>query len=237
MNRRFLLLPILLIAISAIFANPYSGGVSLFVIDAGHGGKDPGAQGYGKNEKDINLSVSALVAHNLEAEGKSVLLTRDDDTFLELQERCDRANSATFSKDGYPLFVSIHVNSAQNSDASGFEVYIKDDAKKVPMLSRKTNPVLLSKYSSYTPSQLNRYKDLVSRRVADSVVSSVQRAFPSSRIRGVKEGDLYVLNCTWMPSILIELGFISNEDENARLVDTAWQKKMAKAISDALLQY
>jgi len=237
MNRRALLLAILLFSLSSLFANPYSGGVSLFVIDPGHGGKDPGAQGFGKNEKDINLAVSLLVAENLEKAGRSAVLTRSDDRFLELGTRCDIANSATFEKSGYPLFVSIHVNSAQNGDASGFEVFVKDEKKLIPMLSKVTNPILLSKYASYTPSQLNRYKDLVSRRVADSVVSSVQRSFPLARIRGVKKGDLYVLNCTWMPSILIELGFISNEEENGRLGDGSWQQRMAAAISDALLGY
>ncbi len=237
MSKRLLFLLFSLLLLFPLSANPYSGGVSLYVIDAGHGGKDPGAQGFGSNEKDINLIVSKKIASNLEKAGKKVLLTRDEDVFLELQERCDIANSAAFESEGYPLFVSVHVNSAQSAEASGFEVFIKDDGKLVAMISRRTNPLLLSKYSSYTPSQLNRYKDLVSKKIASSVVESVQRSFPSSRIRGVKEGDLYVLNSTWMPSILIELGFISNREEMKRLNDTSWQERMAKAISDALLLY
>ncbi|MBR1938986.1 MAG: N-acetylmuramoyl-L-alanine amidase [Spirochaetales bacterium] len=208
--------------------------MSTFIIDAGHGGKDPGAQGFGINEKDINLEIAKEIGSRLEKSGRNVLLTRYDDYFLSLAERCDIANSSTVYSSGYPLFVSIHVNASEDESASGFEVYIKDESKLVNMISRSMNQLLAIKYSSYKPSELNRFKDDLSMAVAESIIQNVKKNLPETRIRGVKRGDLYVLNSTWMPSVLIELGFISNRKENGYLKDERYKDLMVDAIVKAL---
>lgn len=230
----FLFLLFFLISIPFISASCFEGRVSTFIIDAGHGGKDPGAQGFGINEKDINLEIAKEIGSRLEKSGRNVLLTRYDDYFLSLAERCDMANSSPVYSSGYPLFVSIHVNASENESASGFEVYIKDESKLVNMISRSMNQLLAIKYSSYKPSELNRFKDDLSMDVAESIIQNVKKNLPETRIRGVKRGDLYVLNSTWMPSVLIELGFISNRKENGYLKDERYKDLMVDALVKAL---
>ena len=224
---------ILLFLALCLHANPFSGNVSLVVIDAGHGGKDPGAVSGGVEEKDIVLSVAKALEKELQG-FCDVILTRDDDTFLELQERCDAANSLSFDLSGYPVFISIHVNAAENPSASGFEIYIREKSRKLTLLSKSTGSDLISKYSSYTNSQVNAYINTVNAYLASKLEDSLSRAFPLMKDRGVKEGNLWVLNQTFMPSCLIEIGFITNDDERAKLTDSSWQKKMAAAIATAV---
>ena len=225
---------ILFIFISSfLFANPFSGNISLVVIDAGHGGKDPGAISEEINEKDIVLSVSKYLYENLKSDYNCVL-TRDNDIFLELQERCDIANSQAFDVNGYPIFISIHVNAATSESANGFELYIKDDEKKLSLLSKATSSTLISKYSSYNNIMVNQYINKVNEYLASTIESSIKRAFPLYKNRGIKEGNLYVLNQTFMPAVLIELGFITNSDDRSNLINPEWQKKMADAIASAI---
>jgi len=225
----------LLFASNLLFANPFSGSVSLYVLDAGHGGSDPGAISSGINEKDVTLSVAKKVARLLEAAGKSVYETRPDDVFVELQTRSDLANSKSFDISGYPVFVSIHVNSASNGDASGFEVFTRQGKKRIRMTGRNSSSAMMLKYSPYTDSQLQRFQLLSSRKIAETVVSEVGKEFPEMKMRGIKEENLWVLNSSFMPSILIELGFISSDEERRNLISDSWQERMARAIADALL--
>ncbi len=221
---------------ATLSANPFAGSCSLVILDAGHGGNDPGAISGNVQEKNITLSVTKKVEALLD--GKvATLLTREDDSYLSLQARCDAANSAYFDITGYPLFVSIHVNSATSTSASGFEVYVKQKEKRTKFISPSSSDNLVLKYSSYTNTQLNSYADIVSRTLASKVEANVFQAFPQTRMRGIKEGDLWVLNATWMPAILIELGFISNETEKAKLVNESWQDDISKAIADAILSF
>lgn len=219
------------------FSSPYEGEVSVFIIDAGHGGKDPGAQGFELDEKDINLEIALGVGAKLEEAGREVVYTRKDDSYLTLNERCELANSVIVHKSGYPLFVSIHVNSASSASASGFEVYVKNDDKLIKMISPEMNPMLAIKYSAYKPSALNSYKDERSKEVAESIVKEVKKTISDIKIRGIKKDDFFVLNGTWMPSVLIELGFISNERENNLLKDSSYKNKLIDAISAALLSF
>ena len=234
MRVRLKVLILLLFVSLSLYANPFSSEISLVIIDAGHGGKDPGAISNGVNEKDIVLSISKYLDEELKERGFNTLLTRTGDSFLELQERSDIANSASFDISGYPIFISIHANSASSSDASGFEVFIRSSEKKGAFISKATSDKLLLKYSSYTNSQLNRYVNIVNSRLSNTVVESVRNNFPSLKIRGVKEGDLWVLNATWMPAILIEVGFITNERERSNLTSEDYQRRMAAAIASAI---
>lgn len=221
------------ILLSSLYANPFNGKVSLVVIDAGHGGKDPGAISNNINEKDIVLNVSTFLYENLKDE-YNCILTRSDDVFLELQERCDIANSMEFDVNGYPIFISIHVNAATSESASGYEIYIKDEDKRLSLLSKATSRSLISLYSSYNNSFINQYINKVNEHLASLIESNINRSFPLYKNRGIKEGNLYVLNQTFMPSVLLELGFITNESDREKLTDIKWQKKMADAIASAI---
>lgn len=231
--KKLSILALLLFLLLPLQANPFRGEVSLVIIDAGHGGKDPGALGGDVREKDIVLAVAKELENQLRGY-VDVILTRDDDTFLELQERSDTANSQSFDLSGYPIFISLHVNAAENPSASGFEIFIKQKVRKLTLLSPATSASLISKYSSYTNSQVNDYINTVNSYLAAKLEASISKSFPLMKDRGVKEGDLWILNQTFMPACLIELGFITNDDEREKLTDPAWQKKMATAIAAAV---
>lgn len=236
-RRSFSIILLLLVLLPSLSANPFKGDISLVIIDAGHGGKDPGAVSGGVNEKDITLAIATYLDEALEAKGLNTLMTRDSDVFLELQERCDIANGAAFDLTGYPVFISIHANSAASRDASGFEIYTRAVSRNAAFISSATSDELILKYSSYTNAQLNNYANIVNASLAASVVDKVEKAFPSQRMRGIKEGDLWVVNATWMPSMLIEVGFITNSEERSNLSSPAWQKRMAEAIADAIANF
>lgn len=165
-------------------------------IDAGHGGKDPGACSNGVLEKDINLDVARQIAMFLP--DVTTMQTRGNDTFVELGDRARAANGF-----GADFFVSIHCNSAASSEANGFEVYTYTDCSES---SKRWANVI---YESLLP------------------VSGL-------RGRGVKQKNLAVLRETDMPAVLIELGFISNAGDRAKLTDRSWQERMSRALAFAV---
>ena len=183
---------------------------------------------------EMTLSIALALQSELEERGYGVVMTREDDSTLSLEERCDVANSADFPIEAYPIFVSIHINSAHSEAAEGFEVYVKSADKRVDMLDEATSDKLALKYSSYSNAQLNAYKDIVSLSLADGICRRYEEAFPDIPMRGVKSGDLWVLNGTWMPSVLVEVGFISNPEEEARMALPDYQRKLAKIIAQAI---
>jgi N-acetylmuramoyl-L-alanine amidase len=169
------------------------------VIDAGHGGKDPGAHSSGGVlEKDVNLAVATAVAENLRRRGVDAVCTRSDDHFVELDDRCAIANHS-----GARLFVSIHADSNKVTD-EGHTVITPD----VPAPEAST--------AAHTISQR--------LEAAGSTCHAVRQDVRHLR----------VLSATHIPAILIELGFLSNPREAARLSDTAWQRRLADAIADGI---
>ena len=169
-------------------------------IDAGHGGKDPGACAGGVREKDIALDVAKKIRAHLQAVGYGVILTREQDKFVSLGNRAAEANMW-----GADLFVSVHCNSAPNSSANGMEVYV----------------------------HTSRGAD--STRAAHAIYD---RLLPASglRGRGVKSKDLAVLRETAMPAVLVELGFISSDNDRAKLVSDEWQERAAEAIAAGIME-
>lgn len=170
-------------------------------IDPGHGGKDPGATGGGVREKDIALDVSKKIRAYLQAAKCSVILTRENDTFISLGNRAAEANMW-----GADLFVSVHCNSVKdNARATGMELY------------------------HYT-----RASD-ASKRAARVIYEKLLPVC-GLRGRGVKSKDLAVLRETSMPAVLVELGFISNPSDRAKLTNFAWQDDAAEAIADGIVE-
>lgn len=170
------------------------------VIDAGHGGKDPGAQIPGVNEKTINLAVSRLIAQKLSQRGVTVILTRNSDVFIELADRPVPGGRAD-------LFVSIHADSNPSPLKVGHSV----------LLPRSGNPRAV---------QAGRFID---RRLTAA-------GSPSYALR-TDTRNLLVLREARCPAVLVELGYLSNRSEAARLKTAAYQDQLAEGIADGVIDY
>ena len=233
-KRTVLFLLILILCLLEAAADPFSTHVSAVILDAGHGGKDPGASANGLEEKELTLEIVMKLKDELEKRGYDVTLTRSDDSYLELGERSDIANSADFDISGFPVFISIHINSAASASASGFEVYVKRSDHDVAMLSASSGDKLMFKYSDYDNDSLNDLLYSANLRLASLICSGFKEEFPSLSMRGVKSEDFYVLNTAWMPAVLVEVLFISNKGDARMMADDDFQRSLSSVIADAV---
>lgn len=223
------------------------------VIDAGHGGKDPGALGTGRyktSEKHVALNVSLMLGRliNEAYPDVKVVYTRSDDRFVELMERSIIANRAKAD-----LFISIHCNSNEKSDPYGVETYVmglhKTEANmKVAM--KENAAILLEeghelKYGGYDPKRPESQIELSLRQnvhLDQSLQFSAlaQKHFKerAGRMdRGVKQAGFLVISYTTMPAVLVELGFLSNPAEEDFLQSEQGQEKLAMALMQAFREY
>ncbi|MCC8172426.1 MAG: N-acetylmuramoyl-L-alanine amidase [Parabacteroides sp.] len=220
------------------------------VIDAGHGGKDPGARGTKINEKQINLAVAlklgALITSNLN--DVQVIYTRKTDKFIDLDERANIANWAKAD-----LFISIHTNSVKKgSSVSGTETYTLGLARtdeNLAVAMRENSAILLEdnylqKYEGFDPNSSESYiifEFMQNKHMEQSIglASEIQKSFRTAGRgnRGVYQAGFLVLRKTSMPSVLIELGFISNRNEENFMGSAEGQAKLAKAIYTAFCKY
>ncbi len=227
--------------------------ITAIIIDAGHGGKDPGSIGINKiKEKDIVLSFSLELKEELKKilPNVDIVLTRDKDTYPTLQERYKIANTAAKIETDKPenaLFISVHANASLSPSAKGFEAYFvtaqesSEYARAVSMLENralvKFDKIDASKYEENI-SQLTHNYMLVeqyqkeSRLLAQSIVDEVYKVSGvSKRNKPVQNALFYVLKGSIMPSTLIEIGFITNE-EDAKFMNTKETRiKMVKATA------
>ena len=214
------------------------------VIDAGHGGKDPGAVGYrGTKEKDIALDVAKRLEKKLSKNmNVKIIMTRDEDVFLRLSERTKIANESNGN-----LFISIHTNAAEDRRASGFETFLIGPNKNeaAVRVAARENAVL--ELEGTTGKKLTN-EDLIQATIAQSAFASKSEQFASmvqkeikkrvqSRDRGVKQAGFYVLMGASMPNVLVELGFISNPLEEKKLRSPQYRDQLATAIYRAVEQY
>jgi N-acetylmuramoyl-L-alanine amidase len=224
-------------------ARPAIGKIRRIVVDAGHGGHDPGALGAGgSREKDVVLQIALRLARKLKEElGLDVVLTRSTDVFVELKERTAIANQV-----GADLFVSIHANAALNRNSNGIETYYLNLAKteKVAQLAAQENGTSLEKVSILQAvlfDLMANYKLNDSAHLADEVQKAVYQKvgakYAGVKNLGVKQGPFYVLVGATMPSILVETAFLSNEREEARLKDPAYQECTTEGIVDGIREY
>jgi N-acetylmuramoyl-L-alanine amidase len=219
------------------------------VIDAGHGGKDPGSVGSLVKEKAINLAVALKLGEMISAghEDVRVIYTRKTDVFLELNERADVANQIKAN-----LFISIHTNSVKKGNPIGAETYTMGLATTEENLdvAKLENSVILleddyeQRYGGFDPNSSESYiifEFMQNKHVEQSVflASEIQKAFSSSKRvnRGVRQAGFLVLKATSMPSVLVELGFISNKDEQQYMMSEAGQKQLARSIYYAFTKY
>jgi N-acetylmuramoyl-L-alanine amidase len=216
------------------------------VIDPGHGGKDPGAIGrFALREKDITLDISKRLKRYLEDFSIDVYLTRSDDRFISLWRRADIAN-----KKGADFFISIHANAAHSRQAKGFEVFylseaVDDNARAVAAAENAYLKYEDSSFGYAKPSN-SLEATLWDMRYSENRRESIELAKCITRVacrqlkvkdRGEKGARFYVLKGAEMPSVLVEVGFISNRQEARKLKDSFYREKVAKAIASGIITY
>lgn len=212
------------------------------VIDAGHGGRDPGARAHGVREKDVTLGVALKLGHYLEERlGIDVVYTREDDRFIPLRDRGHIANQA-----GGKLFISIHANAARNTSAQGAETFFlgmhKSEAARTVM--ERENSVIryesdTDHYEAFDEQQLivQTMTQSAYMRKSEQLAELLQEQFAERvhrKNRGVKQAGFYVLWSASMPAILVELGFVTNPREAAFLESETGQDYLASAIFRAV---
>ena len=203
------------------------------VIDAGHGGEDPGALGAGNlMEKPIALSISEKLGRILTAKGYTVLLTRDTDRFIPLKERTEFAMRRKAD-----LFLSIHANASKNQEANGIETYYLDvnntDKTSETSIAERENAnsgYSIQELETLLKGLIQESKSEDSHRLAKHVQQELVAATGAAN-RGVKHARFVVLIGTNVPAILIEAGFVSNPTEGKKLATAAYQQQIAGAIA------
>lgn len=238
--------------LSTLFLVFISLNVSAFtvVLDAGHGGNDAGAVGSFSKEKNINLRHATLVGDMIKERNPEikVIYTRDKDIFVELKERANIAN-----RNKADLFVSIHTNSSKNKSASGIETFslgVSRTKENMEVAMLENSVILLeedheSKYEGFDPNSTDSYimfefmKDQYSQRsIACADYIQTKLIDSSKRVdRGVRQAGFLVLRATAMPSVLVELGFISNREEEKALNNDDKQIENAEAIYQGIIDY
>ena len=217
-------------------------GVSRIVIDAGHGGHDPGASAFGISEADLVLDVSLrLEALLLQQPGTEVVLTRRTNDFLPLEERTEIAN-----RESADLFLSVHANASANAAASGVETYflnfaLNTQAEAVAArenaASGKTMSSLPSIIKAITlNSKLNESRDFAAS-VQRSLVRGMRPGNKALRDLGVKQAPFMVLIGAAMPSVLAEISFVTNHQEARLLKEPAYRQRIAESLLAGILRY
>ncbi len=220
----------------------------IVVLDAGHGGKDSGNLGSGYRESDIALKIVLSIGKELKKNKNiKVIYTRKTDKFLELHERARIANKADAD-----LFVSIHCN-AHNSSANGTETFVLGlhaNNRNFEIAKKENEVIFLEEnheihYEGFDPNSPESLigLTLVQEQYLDQSIelaSYIESNFNNKlkrKTRGVKQAGFWVLHNTYMPSVLIETGFLTYKKEGAYLNSFKGQKKMSEAIKDAILLY
>ena len=220
------------------------------VLDAGHGGKDPGAVGRFSQEKDLNLKLALEVGRLMKEQypDVNVIYTRSTDVFIPLQQRADVAN-----KNNADLFISIHTNSAEKKEPRGVETFILGTERMEANLdvAMRENAVIKleadykTTYAGFDPNSIDSYimfELMQNNHMEQSLMfaEQVQKRFVghlNREDRGVRQAAFWVLLKTACPSILFEMGFISNPEEERFLNQPASMAQMASAIVNAFGAY
>jgi N-acetylmuramoyl-L-alanine amidase len=220
-----------------------SGGLRKIVLDPGHGGKDPGAIGVaGVAEKDIVLSVAKKLARKLKAElGVQVVLTRNDDRFVALEDRTAMANS-----EDADLFISLHVNASPNAEARGIETYYLDNttdeaairlAARENGTSRRTISDLQFILSDMTQNMKLEDSITLAHRLQGALVGGMAKVIGDVKDLGVKKALFYVLVGARMPSVLVEMFFITNRGEARVMSQETYQDALVESLFEGIQKF
>ena len=209
------------------------------IIDPGHGGHDTGAIGKdGTREKDITLAISQKLADELKERGLEVILTRDEDRYVKLEDRAQFANDSRGD-----LFISVHCNSATNRKLHGVETYtlnISSDRYSIRLAARENSStekgisdlqfILADLATKANTGESTR----LASQVQKSLVGQLSHDYSNIKDLGTKEALFYVLLGVKMPAILVETSFLSNADEEERLNDEDYQDSVAESIAQGV---
>ena len=216
------------------------------VIDAGHGGKDPGAVGYKRyREKIVVFQIAQKLKSILKSRGYKVYMTRDRDKFVKLSKRTKFAN-----KKSGDIFVSIHANAVDKKTAHkvhGIETYFlsKSRTSRAKKVAAKENSADMSDMNFYGKQSflntISSHNIIASNKLAidlqRGMLGSVKKSYKGVHDGGVREGPFWVLVGAQMPSVLVEVGFISHPKEAKRLVNNDYQKKLAYGMANGIERY
>ncbi len=218
----------------------------VIVIDAGHGGKDPGAVGYKRyREKIVVYQIAQELKNILKSRGFKVYMTRDRDKFVKLSKRTKYAN-----KKDADIFVSIHANAVAKKNAKkvhGIECYFlsKSRSQRAKNVAAKENSADMSDMNFYGKQSflntINSHNIVASNKLAidlqRGMLASLKKSYKNVKDGGVREGPFWVLVGAQMPSVLVEVGFISHPAEAKRLVNSKYQKKLALGLANGVERY
>jgi N-acetylmuramoyl-L-alanine amidase len=216
--------------------------VRVVVIDAGHGGRDPGAIGVdGVREKDVTLALAKTLRKSLRARGFEVVMTRDRDRTLSLEARTAIAEGA-----GGDVFVSVHANSSPRAEAAGVELFtLQQNAERQTLR-------LAARENGVTPAEVDPLQKLLARlrlgeagarssllaqQVHREIASGMGARWPSVREPALKKGPFYVLYLSDMPALLVEAGFVTHADDARRLRDPRYLRAMAEEIAQGVERF
>ena len=216
------------------------------MIDAGHGGKDPGAVGYkGYREKIVVFQIAQKLKNILKSRGFNVYTTRSSDKFVKLSKRTKYAN-----KKDADIFVSIHANAVGKKNAKkvhGIECYFLSNSRseRAKNVAAKENSADMSDMSFYGKQSflntINSHNIVASNKLAidlqRGMLASVKKSYKNVKDGGVREGPFWVLVGAQMPSVLVEVGFISHPKEAKRLVNSKYQEKLAIGLANGVERY
>lgn len=222
--------------------------VAAILIDPGHGGKDPGAVGEfgsGKDrlklyEKDVVLDIGLDVYARLADRwpGKTIMISRKDDSFPTLEERVEMANEVKLGLNEAIIYVSIHANASFNKNATGFEVWYLNpdyrrtvvDATKAAGVDKDVLPILNTMLEEeYTTESL-----FLARSILDGMAKTVGNSSPN---RGIRAEEWFVVRNARMPSVLVEVGFVTNEGEARLLADDAYLRKLGDGLYNGIVSF
>lgn len=218
--------------------------IGAILIDPGHGGKDPGASGTFKvngktikvQEKDVVLSIGKMLYSRLKAAypEKQIIMTRYGDTFPQLSERTDIANNVKLGANEAILYVSIHANASLNKASSGYEVWYLSPGYRRTVLDKSATggdnslfPILNSMMEEeYTTESI-----LIAKFIMDGLGAQIGNL---SKARGIKAEEWFVVRNANMPSVLVEVGFVTNEKEALNLNTESYLQKIALGIYNGI---
>ena len=220
--------------------------IGAILIDPGHGGRDPGTVGsYIENgktipvyEKNIALTVSLALDELLRKTypDKKILLTRSGDTYPSLEDRVEMANGVPLKKNEAILYISIHANAAPfNKKPYGFEVwYLPTDYRRDLIDKNAASKEIIHILNSMMEEEFSTESILIAKNISDGLDAQIGK---ESNNRGLKEKEWYVVRNAKMPSVLIELGFVTNPEEAKRLNTPSYLQKCAQGIYNGLTAF
>ena len=221
--------------------------VGAILIDPGHGGKDPGAmqtftrdgKTFTIREKDVTLAVGKMLYARLKAAypDKQIILTRSTDKFLSLGERTDIANSVNLKENEAVVYVSVHVNASLDKKASGYEVWYLSPGYRRTVIDKSdvgSDKTLFPILNAMTEEEYTTESILIAKFIMDGLQSQIGNV---TKARGIKAEEWFVVRNTNMPSVLVELGFLTNYEESLNLRNTSYLQKASLGIYNGISDF